>query len=618
MSARAPLAQAALRQRRIIAALAQQLHATLVETHISWVLLAGHHAYKFKKVLRNDWLDYGDLAARRHCCEEELRLNAPLAPGIYLGVVTVNGSDAHPAIGGDGPVLDVAVRMQRFAQDALWERRLATGELGAVEVRQLGQLLAGFHACAARAGVGTPWGSAAAIGARTTADLVEVDALLAPDSPLRALLAPLARWLAQQHERLVGRFARRKADGWVRECHGDLHCGNVLTLAGQVMVFDGIEFNPGLRWTDVEQDLAFVCMDLDCSGRSDLAARLLDSYLQHSDDYAGVVLQPYYRCQRALVRAKVALLRAGAPQQPGDWAARADLTDAKRAELADATHVDLADAERYLRWAHNVATGRAAKPLLLATHGLSGSGKSTVCDSLVEPLGAVRIRADVVRKRLHGLAPTTRAGAAPGAGLYTEVASRRTYTRMLQQACEVAAGGMPVLLDAAFLQQQQQRALTRLAGRLGAGYLFLDIRAPAAALAARLTARASDPDEPSDADPALLAYQRRASETLQADARAHAVAVDTVQGWGSAQATALAAALRARLALGDDGPRAPRAPARPGPAHAPAATLSGVQPDADPDPDANAAHAGATASADLAHACADADAERDAALKQPL
>ncbi|MBP1202068.1 aminoglycoside phosphotransferase family enzyme/predicted kinase [Duganella sp. 1411] len=513
LSGGAPVA----RQRRMVAALAERLRGELVETHISWVLLAGEHAYKFKKALRNSWLDYGDAAARRRCCEEELRLNGRLAPGLYLGLATVTGDARRPRLDGAGVALDYAVHMRRFDQRALWTSRLADGVLGADEARRFGAALADFHAGAARAPAGAPWGGAAAIGARSGADLAELGALLAPASPARATLAALAAWLDAARRRLAGRFARRRAGGWVRECHGDLHCGNIVTLADRVLAFDGIEFNPALRWTDVQQDLAFVCMDLQCHGRDDLAARLLDAYLQRGGDYDGAVLLPYYRCQRALVRAKVALLRGGQ-----------------------------AEAQRYLAWALRATV--PAPPLLVATRGLAGSGKSTLCDSLVEPLAAVRVRSDVERKRRHGLAPGERAGAAPGAGLYTERADRLTYGWLLRLACRVAAAGAPVLLDAGFPRRWQRRRLWRLARLLRARWLLLDVRAAPATLAARLAARAGDPAEPSDAGVELLAYQRRMRQPLLPGERAHALAGDAGAGWNVARAVALAAAIRARTA----------------------------------------------------------------------
>ncbi|GJJ04435.1 hypothetical protein RugamoR64_49730 [Duganella rhizosphaerae] len=524
MNGGAPLERAALRQRRMLHALARRLHGSLMETHISWVLLAGAQACKFKKVLRNSWLDYGDPATRRRCCEEELRLNRRLAPQLYLGLAEVGGHWRAPQFGGQ-PVLDYAVRMRRFDQRALWSWRLAQRQLTAGEVGRFGAVLADFHAAAARAPAGSPWGHAAAIGARTGADLDEVRALLAPASPAHATLDALADWLARQQARLSGRFARRLAAGWVRECHGDLHCGNVLTLADRVLAFDGVEFNPGLRWIDVQQDLAFLCMDLQCHGRDDLAARLLDAYLQRGGDYDGLALLPYYRCQRALVRAKVALL-AGR-------------------HMPDGGRAGAAEAGRYLDWAL-----RAAKPapaVLLATHGRSGSGKSTLCDSLVEPLAGVRVRSDVERKRLHGLAEDQRAAAGPGAGIYTAVADKQAYARLLRLACGAAAAGLPVLLDAAFLQRWQRRRLFTLARRLHAGCLLLATATDDVSLFARLAARDGEPPQASDAGVELVAHQRRTLQSLQADEQAQALFVDTSGRWSAVEAEALAARIRARL-----------------------------------------------------------------------
>ncbi len=520
-----------MQQARLLHLLARRLEsdgarAQLIETDISWILLTGDLAYKFKKAIRRDVLDYGSLAARRVACEEELRLNRRLAPELYLGLASVSGSCSRPVIDGPGTVLEVAVRMRRFAQCALWQARLDAGQLGTAEVRGLAMLLADFHAGAPRAERAQPWGSARLVAARTLEDLDGVAALLSGRRQ-RTLLAEIAGWLREQHRRLARVFARRKAEGRVRECHGDLHCGNILTLDGRVRVFDGIEFNAGLRWIDVAQDLAFIWMDLQCQGQGALAARLLNDYLERSGDYGCLAVLPYYRVQRALVRCKVALLRA-VSGKPGRIAA-------------------LARASRYLAFAHASAVPGA--PSLIIAHGLSGSGKSWLCAGLVEPLEAVRLRSDVERKRLHAGAVTAGPTSLPGAGMYDRASNTATYRQLARFARTGLLAGFPMLVDAAFLERERRQVFRRLAQRCQASFLLLQVSAPVALLQARLAARAQAGSDPSDADQAVLAYQmtHAGAQGLSADELDEAVAVVNDVEFGGEALAALASRLRERL-----------------------------------------------------------------------
>lgn len=483
------------RQRRLIARLAAQMRRAwprlrCFETHISWVLVAGGYAYKFKKAVRFDVLDYSTLAARLHCCQEELRLNRRLAPQLYLNVVEVGGSAEAPRLGGDGAVLDYAVRMRAFPQGALWQRRLAAGRLNQDDIDGLAALLARFHGAAARAPAASDWGSAAALARAAQQDLATVAGLCGA-GPAREQCARLGAWLAAQHgDGRSARFTSRKAGGWVRECHGDLHCGNILTIAGQVQVFDCIEFNDELRWIDVLHDLAFIVMDLRCHGRPALAARLLSAYLEASGTAEGLALLAYYQTMRALVRCKVFLLRAAA-------------APAAEAQAASAM------AQRYLDFAcAGLAPGRAG---VIVMHGYSGSGKSHCAGLLAAALGAVRIRSDVERKRLRGSAPGQRLAAPPGQGIYGAADTDATYARLLMLARQIVAAGLPVVVDAAFLQAGQRAPFAALAAQLGLPYAIVAARASPATMMARLRARSGDA---SDAGPALLPVQLAAGAPL--------------------------------------------------------------------------------------------------------
>jgi len=489
---------------------------SLVETHISFVLLAGEFAYKIKKAVDLDFLDFSTLARRRFFCEEELRLNRRLAPRLYLDVVAIGGSPQSPQLGGDGPAIDYAVKMARFPQECLAERVLARGELQAAAIDALAVAVATFHDGIARAGTDDAYGSAAAIAAPAEQNFAQIRALLGAGEDAAGLSAVAARTLAEQ-ARLAERFEARRGGGFVRECHGDLHLGNIVLYGNAPCIFDCIEFNPNLRWIDVMNEAAFLVMDLEVRGRADLASRFLNGYLEAGGDYAGLPLLAWYKAYRAMVRAKVARIRA----------AQGGLAAAERAAA-------LADYRRYLDYA-SLAMAPPSRRGLLLTHGFSGSGKSHFARMLVEHLGAVRIRSDVERKRLHGLGALMRSGSGLETGIYAQQATEETYGRMESLARSVAQAGMTVIVDATFLKRRQRDRFRAAAQALDLPFAILDCRAPEALLRERLARRQQAAADASEATAAVLDSQLRDAEALAADEMAFVVPVDAADGaWAPA------------------------------------------------------------------------------------
>ncbi len=281
----------------------------VIETHISYVILTGDFAYKIKKCVDLGFVDFTTLAKRKLYCDEELRLNSRLAPDIYLEVVPICVTAQGPRIGNGREVVEYAVRMREFAQEALADRAIGQGRLTAAHIDALALQVAGFHSslpwCAERAEYGTP----EAIRAKTVQNFSQMQAL--PVAPAcRHLVDVIEAWSIHEHARLGEFFRQRKREGKVRECHGDLHLANIVLLAGSPRIFDCIDFNADLRWIDVVNDVAFLIMDLQAAGRHDLAARFLNAYLELGGDYGGLRVLRYYRVYRALVRAKVSLMHA--------------------------------------------------------------------------------------------------------------------------------------------------------------------------------------------------------------------------------------------------------------------------------------------------------------------
>jgi hypothetical protein len=496
-------------QARLVAALREpSLHGPscvrvdLVETHISYVLLTGAHAYKVKKAIALEFLDFRTLASRRFHCDEELRLNRRLAPALYECVVPLTGSADAPRLGGDGPVLDYAVRMREFPQHMLLSSLLDRQEVDERRIDELAGVVARFHGAIAVAPPHAPYGD---VDDALALALGNLDALLAarPDPASAATLAALRLWTTRTFASLRGRLEARRGNGFVRECHGDLHLGNIAVVDNRATIFDCIDFNPRMRWNDVMAEVAFLAMDLEYRGRPDLADRFVNRYLEATGDYAGAAVLRFFVVYRALVRAKVGALRA--TQMPAG---------AERAMVATECREYVALARAWAEPPH---------PAMVAMHGLSGSGKTTVSDAITAPLGALRVRTDVERKRMHGLAAAARSGSGARAGLYADDATRAAYARVLALSREVLDGGFTVVADGAFLRRWQRDLFRAEAASRGVPFAILSVRGEPALLARRIAARARGAADASEADAAVLADQLRIEEPLAADEAPRAV-----------------------------------------------------------------------------------------------
>jgi len=472
----------------LVAALRSRLGAdTLIETHISSVLLAGDLAYKLKKPVTFSFLDFAGVARRAHFCDEELRLNRRTAPQLYLDCQPVTGTIAAPQIGGAGEPIDHLLRMRRFDPAQVLDHAVLRGELHAGHIDALATAVAVLHAAAAVAPADGVLGAPATVQRWIEGNLTEVraDCHAAAD---RARVDALSAWTHAGLARLRPLIAGRLRDGFVRECHGDLHLGNVALLDGAPLIFDALEFNDELRWIDVASDVAFLFMDLLDHARPLLAWRLLGGYLEATGDYAAMALLRFYAVYRALVRAKVALLRTQQPAAPPIARIRAQVTFA-----------------HYLALAESLAQLDATPPAprLVVMTGVSGSGKSTVALELAMRLGGLRVRSDVERKRLAGLAPAERGAAA----MYAPQMTERTYARLREIAATLLGTGVTVVIDAASLRTDERRGLARVAAACGAVACVVACEAPVTVLRQRVAARAESRRDPSDATREVLERQ---------------------------------------------------------------------------------------------------------------
>ncbi|GAB4359574.1 MAG: bifunctional aminoglycoside phosphotransferase/ATP-binding protein [Gammaproteobacteria bacterium] len=481
----------------------------VMETHISWVLLAGDYAYKIKKPLDLGFLDFSTLEKRYRACLDELRLNRRLAPEIYLSVVPIFGSRDDPHLSGTGEPVEYAVKMRRFSQDRLLSTLLTKQQVTAELVDRLARKVADFHLSLPAAAPDSPWGTAEAVWEPVAQNFRQIES-----SPLgeefSAELESLQCWSRTEYEARRPQIVQRRSDGWVRECHGDMHLGNMVADDGDVIIFDCIEFNAALRWIDTMSEVAFLVMDLTDRDAPELAARFLNRYLELTGDYAGLSVLRFYLVYRAMVRAKVNAIRF---QQ-------------ENAEEGSATEAK-AEAANYLSLATRFI--HPSRPFIALTYGLSGCGKTTYAQALLERTFALRIRSDVERKRLAGLLPEARSRSVLDQGIYQREMTEKTYRRLLELCEATVAAGWPVIVDATFLQEQQRAPFLALARSVDAPLVILEFTASTETLEQRIRRRDAEKSDASEATLEVLHEQQRRIEPLTTAERESSVRIDTEQ-----------------------------------------------------------------------------------------
>lgn len=487
-------------------------HVRHLETHVSHIFLTGKFAYKIKKPVNLGFLDFSSLEQRRFFCNEELRLNRRLAPELYREVVPIDaGSCLY--IGGAAAPVEYAVKMREFPQSSRFDHLLAQGKLEAWQIDALADRVAGFHQRIPHAAVFDDYGASHVVWASINQVLGQLRGLLGKlgkQAGEAASLEAIEAWCGSEYDRLKNVLSERKRAGFIRECHGDLHLENIAWWLDAPQIFDGIEFSKQLRWIDVMSEIAFTTMDLSVRGRPDYACRLLNRYLETTGDYAGIQLLPFYEVYRALVRAMVDCL---VEEQGG----------------ITGSNEHRPGCREYLAFAERMVTPR--KRALVLMHGYSGSGKSTVAQRMIETTGAIRIRSDVERKRLQGLAANNhRARGKLLSGVYDADSTQATYWQIVRLARHVLDAGFPVVVDAASLKAWQRELFRDLAQSLGVSFWLLSCQAEEPALHERLHARASAGADVSDAGPEVLHLQLESSDPLTPDELQRCLVVDNGHG----------------------------------------------------------------------------------------
>jgi len=451
----------------------------VIETHASFVFLAGDGAYKLKRAVKYSYLDFSTAERRRAACEAEFALNRRTAPDLYLEVRALalmpNGQVGFAA---DEPAIDWLVVMRRFDQTMLFDALAKSGRLTAPLMTELAGQIATFHRSAERR---PDQGNAAALaavvetnhGCLTTARQAGFDAELIVEVRQRSL---------ERIAAVSDLLDRRRVEGKVRHCHGDLHLRNVCLFDGKPTLFDCLEFSDELASIDVLYDLAFLLMDLDHRGLAAFGNLSWNRYLDLTGEDDGLAAMPVFLSSRAAIRAHVTA------------------TVLERAAGSEAKLEMAAEARSYLDLAVQYLRSRPCR--LVAIGGLSGSGKSTLAAALAPNFGARVLRSDVIRKRLFGVAPETRLPETA----YTPEVSLRVYAQLRRQAADVLAAGYSVIIDAVSLKPAERTSFAAVAKAADVPFSGLWLEAPAVTMEQRLRTRRHDP---SDASPEILAQQLR-------------------------------------------------------------------------------------------------------------
>jgi uncharacterized protein len=489
----------------------------LKQTHISYVFIAGGFVYKIKKPVHFAFLDCSGLAARFHYCCEEMRLNARLSPGVYLGVFAIlKRADSFvlgPEVTAEHPeAVEYAVKMRRLPEDRMLDVLLTAGQADTGMIRAIAARIAAFHA-GAPSNRGWTYGSAAAIWRGVVEDIAQNEGFIG--HTLRqfqfAAIDTFCRAFITAHWRVLN---GRAHEGYVREGHGDLRAEHICLVGNenenQIDVIDCVEFSERLRYGDVASEVAFLAMDLERLGASALADEFIEAYAEITHDEELAVFVPFYKCYRASVRGKVESIRS-LEREVGD-------AERERARQLASNYYALA-------WRY----ARAASPSLVVICGLSGSGKSTVARMLRHRKGFKAINSDRVRKQLASISPHEHVRTDYGANIYSDRFTKISYDAMLAEAERLLSEGRGAILDATFKLSADRQLALALAARHGVPVIFVECVVSRDQAIRRLTERASKEGEVSDATPKIYKKQRAEFEPIREIPPRNHLRIDTTR-----------------------------------------------------------------------------------------
>ncbi|MCW8853179.1 MAG: AAA family ATPase [Gammaproteobacteria bacterium] len=472
-------------------------HVELIETHISQVFLTGQYAYKIKKPVNFGFVNFTDLNKRKFYCEEEVRLNGRLAPDVYLDVIPITKSDNQIAFNGDGIIIEYAIKMKQFNPTGLLINLAKDNKLTIDHIISLANIISEFHQNIAKLDSHSTIGEADEI----LKPVIENFNILEPviDRSLLVKLNKIKEASLILHNNLKSSFVTRKQNGFIRECHGDLHLGNIALINNKIVPFDGIEFNDSFRWIDTISDIGFLIMDLEDHHYHEYACEFLNQYLEITGDYPGLCVLGYYKIYRAMVRAKVSGLRLQQLTTKNDEYTR-----------------DIDELKNYLNLAEKYCNKNPVS--IIITHGISGSGKSYLADKLKNRIKAIVIHSDRERKRLFSRLKKE---------LYSSDTTDKVYRYLLESAKAIIDSGYSAIIDATFLNFKYREEFKRMADSMEVSFFILNCKTSKHTLESRIVQRDMEKTSLSDADLTVMHKQIASYKPLKESELAYTIKIHT-------------------------------------------------------------------------------------------
>lgn len=477
----------------------------IVETHISYLFFTGKYVYKIKKPVDFGFLDFTTLEKRRFFCRQEVKLNSRLSPDVYLGVEEIKEADGRISLGGSGETIEYAVKMRELSQEGMLTRLVSEGLATPELMDKIAFKIALFHREAETNPAIAEFGNMSVIKKNIQENFIQTVHYIG-----KSISKDQYDFISERTrdfiEKNKGIFGKRKTEGKIRDCHGDMHMGSICIEGECVHIFDCIEFNDRFRYSDTAADIAFLTMDLDYNSRFDLSAALLKSYIRYSEDADLPLLLRFYKSYRAYVRGKVMSFLLDEKEVPEEQKTKA-----------------LAAAKGYFGLAYSYLM----QPTMLIMSGLMGTGKTAVAKSLGEAIGAGVVRSDVVRKRLAGISPDEHRYDNYRKGIYTKEFSEKTYAELHREALECLDAGRPVILDASYSSRAERERAASIAREKGARFFIVECLCDEETVKSRLTGRMGE-KEASDGRWELYKLQKSNFEEVT-DNEGRLIRIDTAK-----------------------------------------------------------------------------------------
>lgn len=470
----------------------------LVQTHISWIFLTGKYVYKIKKPVDFGFLDFTTLEKRKFFCEKELELNKRLAPDMYLEVVPINQSKRNIKIKGDGETVEYAVKMRELPQETMMLKLLENGNVDKSLIDRIAKIISDFHSKAERINqvdsfdvINLNWNESFSQTKPFICQTISKDKFGYIEKTIRKFLTDNKTF-----------FEKRNSEGKIKDCHGDLHSGNIF-IADKIYIFDAIEFNERFRFTDVSSEVAFLAMDLAFHNKQELSNYFVEKYVEYSKDTELKKLLNFYKCYRAFVRGKVTSFKLGDK----------NISDKEKKE-------SIVLASKYFDLAFDYA--KKLIPTLVIMCGLIGTGKSNLAKRIAKQLKGKTIRSDIVRKNLTTISPTTRKFDNYKEGNYADEFTGMTYKEMINIARENLTKGVSCVLDATFSKKKYRKEAANLAKELNSQFFIVECTCPEHIIKQRLERRMKGKSV-SDGRWELFYDQKREFEPIGSDEEKHIV-----------------------------------------------------------------------------------------------